>query len=124
MKALLLVSVAAAMFAGTAAAVPLPPTSYWTVAQANAAVIHQATRPYCAVLADVSKCANGLPLPGVVVNPIVTDSSTCVGVAAFSWHGRFSQFVCKVASNNQVAPGTLHVYTAGATKIRWRRVTP
>lgn len=120
-----IVLLAALTFIATAAAKPLPAARYWTAAQANAAVVKQATVPFCRVLFCVSD-ANGIlhprSDPTAPTPPVTIQSATCVGTAGFSRAGRYQRFTCAYVATGDVVEGKLLVFTASGTAIRWKRV--
>lgn len=96
------------------------PRAYWTPAQANAAVIAQASIPYCKIF----ECVDGAPRsnPGHPASPLRITSASCRGVSGYGKAGRFSRFTCSYTALNDLSEGTLQVFTAGPSRIRWRRV--
>lgn len=120
-----IVLLAALTFIAAAAAKPLPATRYWTAAQANTAVVKQATVPFCRVMACAA-AADGTLHPRTDLTaptpPVTIQSATCVGTAGFSRAGRYQRFTCAYVATGDVVEGKLLVYTASGTAIRWKRV--
>lgn len=101
----------------------LPASYYWTIAQANAAVLAQAKTPLCKVFPnEPSYCVNGQPVAGQEGRVAVGHVVSCAGEKGFASRGRYSRFVCDLEGANQVGQWTLEVRTAGAAKIRWKLV--
>lgn len=113
----LLAALALLTSASAASASKLPASRYWTTAQAQAAVVAQARIQYC----SIRSCVNGESVIGAgTPEPFAPRYAQCRGVGNVV-KGKFHEFACAWQMVNDIASGKLEVFTANATKIRWKR---